>query len=914
MYPRGRTGGRDRSRDPSRNFQQGGRERDYQRSYRNNRDREGPYRDETTFERRGGGRDVRDGRERDRDGGREREPHPPPAPPPVAPSAPAPLLPPTPLLPEQQSSYTREQSSVLSRRGSITREPLPPLDPNSRRQPGAPSTRKETFAEPSPRERGMIGDPQGGPPSRRQISGPGPDSWGGDDRARSETQRNSVELNNSHRLSRSPAGSPRSAHRAASPTTSAAATPTTTNSTINFTSALMPPSALSYSTATAHSGGKEQRYAGIFQEASFAYCKYLEALNNFKAADKECRDHAEHFNLFPVMRERYEGNARAAKKELNIAQEALRHKSMPLEELCRQLFKEHAVNTGTENAIAFFQKIQKELGNSSLTQFVKSNAPAPAVVPSGPSKSEFQQLRDELQNMKKKQEEDEKMRQNFHNEFHNYKNSQSDRFRSLSSRQSKIEVLQKKLETEVEQTKHTAVMTEEGLKTAMTLLTEVKGDVEKLQEAASAKGSTDVVMGDAGDDIGTVSEQVKKLFETLETIQKTLVTTQQKLAQTASKCANDIKGLEQKISKLDIKELQASQIQGALPLQEYATKSDILRLEDHMRQQDNLIDNVRIGIEGDTALVSETIHLLETTLEKNNQETGERFQALEQTRSDGIKNLTSLQERNRAAHIEEIKSLRGEHQQLATNMVEVGNRVGYVESQLEGHAVAISHVDRKMTNFTTKDFYERVIQELMKINPMIFSQTHQLSSVCSEVKTMKDALRILGERLKQLTEQRNINANLSPHSVLDAASAQDGPSNGALKSDSSEGPSPSLTSAIADIDTLRTRVDGVEKGLTDHIAAYHKRINDIKDWTVSASERLALHTESAAAISEDIKSLREYLASLGSLSGSPVQIPNAAGTDRWRAVASYQDQMQGITSSSNENGNTVGNGNGNGNF
>lgn len=383
------------------------------------------------------------------------------------------------------------------------------------------------------------------------------------------------------------------------------------------------------------------------------------------------------------------------------------------------------------------------------------------------------------------------------------------------------------------------------------------------------------------------------------------------MAQTASKCANDIKGLEQKISKLDIKELQASQIQGALPLQEYATKSDISRLEDHMHQQDNLIDNVRTGIEGDTALVSETIHLLETTLEKNNQETGERVQALEQTWNDRIKNLTSLQERDRAVHLEEIKSLRGVHQRFATNMEEVGNRVGYVESQLEGHAVAISHVDQKMTNFTTKDFYERVIQELMKINPMIFSQTHQLSSVCNEVKTMKDALRNLGERLKQLTEQRNINANLSPHSVLDAASAQDGPSNGALKSDSSEGPSPSLASAVADIDTLRTRIDGVEKGLADHIAAYLKRINDIKDWTVSASERLALHTESAAAISEDIKALREYLASL---SGSTMQIPNAAGADRWRAVASYQDQMQGITSSSNENGNTVGNGNGNGDF
>lgn len=761
----------------------------------------------------------------------------------------------------------------------------------------------------------MILDPQGGALPRR-----GTGSWGGDDRARSETHRNSVELNNSNRLSRSPAESPRSAHPAASPTTSTIATPTTSNSTINFAPPpLMPPSGISYPGAT-----KEQKYAGVFQEASFAYCKYLEALHNYKSAEKDSKDHAEHFNLFPVMKERYEGNVKAAKKQLSIAHEALRNKSGPLEDLCKLLFKEHAINTGIENAIGFLQKIKSELGNGSLAQFVKANVPVPVPPPLGPSKNEFEQLRDELLSMKKKQEEEEKMRQNLTNEFHNYKNNQTDKTRTCMTRLSKIEQELK------EQTKGT----EERLEVAMSLLTEVKGNVEKLQNAATAKSSADVVMSDAGNDIETTPEKVKSVAETLETIQKNLLVTQQEMAQTALKCASDIKGLEQKISKLDIKEVQATQVQGALAPQEYATKSDVARLEDHMRQQDNLIDNVRAGIEGDTVLVSEAVDSLGAALEQNKQETAgkiqaleqsckdqagtiqlesKRFQALDQSLKDQFANLVSLQERGYAIHIGKIdkgyNELKGAHEKLVTDIGDIGNKLGYVESHFEGHAMAISHLDQKMTNFTTKDFYDRVIQELIKINPTMFNQSQQLNGIWGEIKAIKDTIRNLSGQM-----QRIANANLSPRPAPDSASAQDGASNGTLKPDSPEGPAASLTSAIADVEALRTRIEGVDKELKDHITAYTKKINDIKNWTVSASERLALHTESAAAISEDIRALREYLGSMNSHSGSPVQIPNSAGTDRWRAVPNYQDNIPGISSSSTEDGNIAGNSNGNGNF
>lgn len=207
MYRRGRPG-RDRSRDPSRPFSQSrDRDRDYDNRYRREeRHINGHWED---LDRRG--------EERRRD---ERPPT----------SLPLPQSTASPL-PGHLPDFARDPSNVRRDSRDGVRDPLP-VDAARRHSGGSSSLslRKE-FSEPSPRERGMIGDPPPlQPPSRRHISN---SSWPReDDRDRSDTTRsrkNSLERNPDH--PRSPiTESPRSFLPPASPTTSiSAATPTTSN-------------------------------------------------------------------------------------------------------------------------------------------------------------------------------------------------------------------------------------------------------------------------------------------------------------------------------------------------------------------------------------------------------------------------------------------------------------------------------------------------------------------------------------------------------------------------------------------------------------------------------------------------------------------------------------------------------------
>lgn len=212
MYRRSRPG-RERSRDPSRPFPQG-RDRDYDARYRREDHHSSGHWDDRGEERR-----------------RDERPLPaslPPIPPPPA----APPTGPPSHLPEL-SNFTRDPSkgpNVRRESRDSARDPLP-VDAARRHSGGSSSLslRNKEFSEPSPRERGMIGDPPA-LSSRRQISN---SSWPrdrDDDRDRIDTVRsrkNSLERNPDN-LPRSPiTESPRSLLPPASPATSiSAATPT----------------------------------------------------------------------------------------------------------------------------------------------------------------------------------------------------------------------------------------------------------------------------------------------------------------------------------------------------------------------------------------------------------------------------------------------------------------------------------------------------------------------------------------------------------------------------------------------------------------------------------------------------------------------------------------------------------------
>lgn len=238
MHRRGRSG-RERSRDSSRSFPQG-RDRDRDRDY------DSRYRREERPPTSGHWVDEPDRRGEDRR--RDERPLPPPLPSLLPPPPTGPPL--GPGHPPEQSNFTRDvlKGPNTRRESRDGARDIPPVDTARRHSGGPPSLplRKES-SEPSPRERGMIGDPPVAL-SRRQTSA---SSWPRDrdrdredERARGDavrSRKNSIERN-PDQLSHSPiAESPRGYIPPASPATSISAATISTAPAANMAPSAPPP-------------------------------------------------------------------------------------------------------------------------------------------------------------------------------------------------------------------------------------------------------------------------------------------------------------------------------------------------------------------------------------------------------------------------------------------------------------------------------------------------------------------------------------------------------------------------------------------------------------------------------------------------------------------------------------------------
>lgn len=242
----------------------------------------------------------------------------------------------------------------------------------------------------------------------------------------------------------------------------------------------------------------------------------MDAQSNWKVADRERSDHVEHFNTFPVLKERYEGAARTAKKELQSATEFLGKKSAVLDQLCSGLIEQRLSKRDSDSAIEFCDKIKKELeGSPSLTQFVRANIPPPLAHVPTPSRDEFLQLRDELREMKRKQQDEEKARQTFANELQCYKNENTSKLQTQDAKLAGCQAVQSGLRSDIERIKDENRKTANELGKMISLLTATRASVGKLEEINSQRN--DVVMADAANE-GAINE-VRK---TLEELQKTV--------------------------------------------------------------------------------------------------------------------------------------------------------------------------------------------------------------------------------------------------------------------------------------------------------------------------------------------------------------------------------------------------------
>lgn len=389
--------------------------------------------------------------------------------------------------------------------------------------------------------------------------------------------------------------------------------------------------------------------------------------------------------------------------------------------------------------------------------------------------------------------------------------------------------------------------------------------------------------------------------------------------------------LQQKISRLEISGNLRNTGPGVTPAdgpngtphRDCATKADIEQLVLNIKNQDELLDTFRSGAEKDTSDILEEIqgldqrmethvqttdqkiHDLDVRMETHTQTTGQMIHDLGQKATGQITALATEQETlhtKTRADIKEIDDNFGRHYasfdtKFQNDVERLQKKVAHVENHLESHVLAITHQEQRMNSFTTKDFYERVVANLIQINPLLFNYTNQLQLCNGEIKALKDTVRVIATQFEAVRQRVAIIAPPLRPAVHDGSSI-DPSANGNGRSDiSSEGPSSSLNAILRDLELHSDQIEKLDQRISHHIETYVAKMNDIKEWTVSCTLRLAENTASAAHIMDDVGKLRAYLSAQGPESPHiPTAVP---GVGRWRVVSNNSEQMQGL---SDENG------------
>lgn len=387
--------------------------------------------------------------------------------------------------------------------------------------------------------------------------------------------------------------------------------------------------------------------------------------------------------------------------------------------------------------------------------------------------------------------------------------------------------------------------------------------------------------------------------------------------------------LQQKISTLEISGnlrntgpgVASADGPNGTPHRDCATKADIEQLVLNIKNQDELLDTFRSGAEKDTSDILEEIqgldqkmetHVqttdqkiqdLEVKMETHTQTTGQMIHDLRQTTTSQITALATEQEtlhtKTRVDIKEADENFERQYASLDTkfqnDIEKLQTKVACVENHLESHVLAITHQEQRMNSFTTKDFYERVVANLIQINPLLFNYTNQLQLCNGEIKSLKDTVRVIATQFDSIRQRMSI---ISPRPAIHDGSSMDSSANGNGRSDlSSEVPPSSLNAIFRDLELHSDQIKKLDQRISDHIETYVAKMNDIKEWTVSCTLRLAENTASAAHIMDDVGRLRAYLSAQGPESPHiPTAVP---GVGRWRVVSNNSEQMQGL---SDENG------------
>ncbi|KAL7270946.1 hypothetical protein RUND412_006337 [Rhizina undulata] len=816
---------------------------------------------------------------------------------------------------------------------------VPPVD-TSRRDSRPPP-------EPSPRERGMI-DPRVGlsstttisanPPRRSSLISWTPDKpdslrdreretpvsaqsapasgWDGASSATSTSRRFSYDKITAEHASAEqqppPQQQPRSPQRRTSSISASVAQsplslagpmfsqpPTPTMNTATNPAALFPKP--QFSIPPPDKDVRNVELSRLFLEASYAYFKAQEAKKAFHHANEERKHHEEHFKMFPAMRDKHDSQLTKAKKDKEKAIEEWTVKNEPFERYIAIITHDSLTYHDAEAALDTARQLARDLGNNSLEQYVMSLVRKQV---SSPVKDELDELRAELREVKRKQSAEENLRQINANDFLNFKNDQTSILRQYESRLERFDEEQMGLK------EHVMRLQEDHHKLADELKRNLRNFGERLREMqgetygkltkspAELKHSSPSPVGHVsmhatpGADgllnrIENLQQRISKHDDEFSQVKARMALVSDEVSRVKTEALHRINSLErERPPSRDMKMEQPSgsgvDIHG---LQDYATANDILRLENLIKNNDEVIDTAREVFRSDTNSILEE-------LQRQEDKTNYNVKALTTAMEELKVNHDNL-EKNFTRHFGRL------HAKFMSDMEGMQSKVDAFVGGLEDVSAGVRHVDARMNSFTTKDIQQVVVNELRRFNPALLDQGVAINTLDSEFKKIGNAVQALLHRVNQEHPNRpppplaitgSMNGFPVPSAIIPSNAMQIQPQTNGQPNQVRM----LLDKLHKDIRSLHEEMQAIDSRLNDHIETYNMKMNNIREWTISATLRLGENTTSATIIMEEIKELRAFLNTVHSGSRSP-----PTGGDQLRALVAHQQNP--IPSLSNDN-------------
>ncbi|CAZ84961.1 unnamed protein product [Tuber melanosporum] len=637
-------------------------------------------------------------------------------------------------------------------------------------------------------------------------------------------------------------------------------------------------------------------FASIFQEAAYAFIKREDAREAHSKAEADRNKVAEYFNAFPVMRDRYEGRLENTRKELARANRGLEIKSRPLETICLEFARENCAKKELEPMVPFLRQLRHEFGTSdSLAQFLKSSL-SPSTNLSQPQQSaakpdELQRLSSELANLKKQQDDEAKLRRELSGDFREYKDNSSKRLKTCEDKLEDVETSQRDLRSELDQTK-------EEMRRVVDDIRGVQQSLAQLQES-STKNTQNSVPTATGANLSSDVAEIKRVAQ--ETV-LTLVSRCENLQEKYLQFETRVKELELKIDSID-----------ASPVSSDA----IARLEKQLKIQDETIDSIRQSAENDTEIMMEQFTTIDASIQENKFQTSQLSADLEEQKAvirNGMgqdKNASEVQA-ILGEHRTNINTLKAELQNLITRQHDYASKLHDLdrnfstitpklskeieatqtklakwENSLDGCLTAVAHLDQKMSAFTTKDFYERVVSSLVAINPLLFNTTGQLQHMLNENKKVSTTVqRLLVEHQQnQASEPTQQQQQYQPRQgAPDPSSTNTEAANGTAKPGEavpSEGPG-SLSQALKDIESHTRALEELTRRVDQHIETYNGKMSDIREWTIIATKKLQENSDTCGDMAREVNLIQAFL---NSANESAPPAGSGQNQSQWRAVS-----------------------------